>query len=147
MISLFLFAVVLGLICLVINKQWNGKYRVANTLGQLAGTLCFLVILPASRSATWIWIFGIPFERATMLLYTPRIFMIMITIFVDLIILSIATSNYSNISSTASTSTSRHARTTIIKYLLATSWINIFFCICTNNLTINKQFDTYSFVV
>ena len=62
--ALFLFAVVLGLICLVINKQWNGKYRVANTLGQLAGTLCFLVILPASRSATWIWIFGIPFERA-----------------------------------------------------------------------------------
>jgi len=63
------------------------------------------------------------FTSGTMLLYTPRIFMIMITIFVDLIILSIATSNYSNISSTASTSTSRHARTTIIKYLLATSWV------------------------
>jgi predicted ferric reductase len=61
---LFLFAVIIGLTCLVINKQWNGKYRAANTLGQLAGTLCFLVVLPASRGAIWIWIFGIPFERA-----------------------------------------------------------------------------------
>ena len=61
---LFLCAVVVGLTCLVINKQWNGKYRVANTLGQLAGTLCFLVVLPASRSAVWVWVFGIPFERA-----------------------------------------------------------------------------------
>ena len=61
---MFLFAVIIGLACLVANKQWNGKYRIANTLGQLAGTLCFLVVLPASRSAMWVWVFGIPFERA-----------------------------------------------------------------------------------
>ena len=62
--ALFLAAVVIGLAALVINKQWNGKYRAANTIGQLASTLCFLVILPASRSAVWVWVFGIPFERA-----------------------------------------------------------------------------------
>ena len=62
--AIFLFAVIVGLMALVANKQWNGKYRVANTLGQLASTLCWLAILPASRTSIWVWIFGIPFERA-----------------------------------------------------------------------------------
>ena len=60
---LFFFAVALGLLALVALKQ-GLKHNVANTLGQLASTLCFLVVLPVSRTSLWIVIFGIPFERA-----------------------------------------------------------------------------------
>ena len=62
--ALFLLAVLIGLVALVINKQWNGKYRVANTLGQVASTLCWLAILPVSRTSIWVYAFRIPFERA-----------------------------------------------------------------------------------
>lgn len=60
---MFLLAVSSGLIALICLKQ-GMKHRLANTLGQLASTLCFLVVLPASRTSVWVIIFGIPFERA-----------------------------------------------------------------------------------
>ena len=59
----FLLAVFSGLTALILLKQ-GMKHRLANTLGQLASTLCFLVVLPASRTSVWVLVFGIPFERA-----------------------------------------------------------------------------------
>ena len=59
----FLLAVFSGLSALILLKQ-GMKHRLANTLGQLASTLCFLVVLPASRTSVWVLVFGIPFERA-----------------------------------------------------------------------------------
>ena len=59
----FFLAVSAGLIALICLKQ-GMKHRLANTLGQLASTLCFLVVLPASRTSIWVIVFGIPFERA-----------------------------------------------------------------------------------
>ena len=61
--ALFLAAVVAGLLALVALKQ-GLKHNLANTLGQLASTLCFLVTLPVTRTSLWVFVFGIPFERA-----------------------------------------------------------------------------------